>query len=452
MLVGWATRWLGRLAGRAASSAPGSLALRVDPQILRRLSSGFPRGTLMVTGTNGKTTTAMWVEAMLRADGWRVVRNRSGANLLGGLTTALLERASCTLEPRADGAVLETDEATVPRAAAETRPRVLAVTNFFRDQLDRYGEVTTTVSLVARGIEALDPTATLVLNADDPHVAFLGRGRANVLYYGLAWQAVTPADDDPGDARFCPACGQALEYTRRFYGHLGHWGCPACGFQRPVPTVTVEAVQDQPGRRTAVMDLGGERVEVSLTLPGAYNVYNAACAAAVGRAVGVHGPSMAEGFLSSRGAFGRMEAVAWQGQELRLALVKNPAGFNQVLRAVAEDARPKQVVVAINDRYADGQDVSWLWDVDLETLAPRLHALHWYAAGLRAQDMAVRLKYAGVSPTRVEVVRGPALNALARARQRVPEAVVYVLPTYTAMMEIRTGLERAGVVRSFREG
>lgn len=456
VLLTHALMWLSRLTGHGGLAGPGRIALRLDPSLLRRLAAAVPRGVAMVTGTNGKTTTAMLVEAVAAAGGWQVVRNRSGANLLGGLLSALIERTGWRLKPAGDVAVLETDEATVPRAASEVRPRVLAVTNFFRDQLDRYGEVTTTVKLVARGVDAVSPDGALVLNADDPQVASLGlmgRAACRVVYYGLETDDREGADDDVGDARFCPRCGAPLSYRVRFYAHLGHWACPQCGLARPRPDVLLRVRADgQTGSRT--LHIGGPMgdVVVPAVLPGTYNAYNVGCAAAVAAALGLDAGAMAVGLASPRGAFGRMESITWKGQEVRLALVKNPAGFNQVLGAVAEDRRPKQVVVAINDRYADGRDVSWLWDVDLERWAPRVDASVWYAAGTRAADMAVRLKYSGVPPTRIETVPGDPEEALARAHARDPASVLYVLPTYTALMDIRARLERAGVARSFREG
>jgi UDP-N-acetylmuramyl tripeptide synthase len=456
VLLTHALMWLSRLAGHGGLAGPGRLALRLDPTLLSRLAAAFPQGVAMVTGTNGKTTTATLVEAIGAAGGLRVVRNRSGANLLGGLLSALVQRTGWRLKPSGDVAVLETDEATVPRAAPAVRPRVLAVTNVFRDQLDRYGEVTTTVRLVARGVDHVLPEGALVLNADDPQVAalgLLGRPRSRVVYFGLEADHLAVADDDAGDARFCPRCGTPLSYRLRLYAHLGHWACAQCGLARPRPDILVRVHADgETGSRTLQVSGPMGDVVVPAVLPGTYNAYNVGCAVAVAAALGLNAGAMAGGLASSRGAFGRMEAIAWQGQEIRLALVKNPAGFNQVLRAVAEDRRPKQVVVAINDRYADGRDVSWLWDVDLERWAPRVDAEMWYAAGTRAADMAVRLKYSGVPPSRIETVPGDPDQALTRANAHDPASVLYVLPTYTAMMDIRARLERAGVVRSFREG
>ncbi len=455
LVAGRLTGSVSRLLGHGGSSVPGAVARRVDPALLRKLGGGLESGSLLITGTNGKTTSSLLVEQILTAAGLRVLRNRSGANLIVGLTATLMQAARLDLSIKADWAVLETDEASIPRAVEEVRPRLLAVTNFFRDQLDRYGELTSAVKLVARGAAALSPAAMLVLNADDPHAASLGReARGPVVYFGLGSPDLAlDAGAETLDARFCPICGEELSYSLRFYAHLGHYICPGCGFARPRPTVeAVDVVREGPSVRRVRLLVDGAPTEVTLSLPGTYNIYNAVLAAAVAHGLGVGTEAVVEGLRTSRGAFGRMETVSFRGRELRLALVKNPTGFNQVLRAVAEDPRPKMVMIAINDRYADGRDVSWLWDVDLESMASVMGAVQWVAAGTRAADMAVRLKYAGIHPTLIRTVGTHAEDALQALMEQSTPPLCYVLPTYTAMMELRGALERQGLVSSFVEG
>lgn len=443
--------WVSRLGGRGGSSLPGLVARRVAPQILAAFTRDLTHGAIVLTGTNGKTTTAAVAGAILAASGRRVIQNRSGANLILGLTAAVTAARSWGLKPLGDLVLLETDEATMPRACREISPRLVAVTNFFRDQLDRFGELSNTVDLVRRGMEYLAPGGVAVLNADDPQAAWLGRAMAAPIYYGLEIPAGEPNEDDGGDARFCPQCGSSLVYARRYYAHLGHYRCDQCGFSRPRPQVTLERV-DGTSDRWLDLRLGSMPCHVPWALPGTYNLYNALCAAAIGWASGATAETLLQGFQRGRVAFGRMEQVVWRDREIRLALVKNPTGFNQVLKAVAEDAREKTVLIAINDRHADGRDVSWLWDVDFETLAPMAHVRRWWVSGIRAQDMAVRLKYAGVNADGITVSDGDPGYALEAVVEEGPTAPIYVLPTYTAMIEVRTRLERAGVVRHFREG
>ncbi len=455
LVAGRLAAFVSRLVGHGGSSLPGVVARRVDPDLLRKLGGGLAGGALLITGTNGKTTSSLLVEHILSAAGLRVVRNRSGANLIVGLTATLMRAARMSLSIGADWAVLETDEASIPRAVDEIQPHLLAVTNFFRDQLDRYGELSTAVSLVSRGATALPEGAILVLNADDPHAASLGRNaRGLVVYFGLDASALAAdVGAETLDARFCPLCGDELTYSLRFYAHLGHFICPGCGFARP--NATVEAVDVSSAgtvERQVELRVAGVPLEVTISLPGTYNIYNAVLAVAVGHALAVDPVFVAEGLRNSRGAFGRMETVSFRGRELRLALVKNPTGFNQVLRAVAEDPRPKVIMMAINDRYADGRDVSWLWDVDLETLAPAMGAVRWVAAGTRGADMAVRLKYAGIRPELIRTAGPKADDALEVLVEESVPPLCYVLPTYTAMMELRGALERQGLVSSFIEG
>jgi UDP-N-acetylmuramyl tripeptide synthase len=448
MAIGRATAWLLRVVGSGATSLPGRLALRVEPRLVERLAGRYGRGVVVVTGTNGKTTSATALAAIAEAAGLRVVRNRSGANLAAGLATALL------LDRGPGGpdalAVLEVDEATVPRMVQRLSPAVFAVSNVFRDQLDRYGELAHTVSLLADGCAALPERAALVLNADDPYVAALAdKAPATVRrwYYGVdaADGRVTTAGG-LGDARWCPRCGAELTYRDRVYAHLGDYVCPACGFRRPPRDVTVAGPNGVLEIRAPAM-----RVSRPWLLSGVYNRYNAGLAIAVAAALGVSEEAIAAGLDAVRPAFGRLEAIHWQGREVHVALVKNPTGFEQVLAVLADDARPKDVLVAINDGAADGRDVSWLWDVQLETLWPRAAARRWGVSGRRALDMAVRLKYAGVPADAITVLDEDPAVAL-KTWIRAGSLPLYVLPTYTALLTLRRRLERAGAVASFREG
>lgn len=442
--------WVSRMSGRGGSSLPGLVARRVDPGILVELSRNLQWGAVLLTGTNGKTTTAAMVRHMLETEERPLLSNRTGANLILGLTAAFVQAERWHVEPRASVALLETDEATMPRACREIRPRVVAVTNFFRDQLDRYGELSTTVKYVADGITAMNPHGTLVLNADDPQVAGLAAPGIPVLFYGLEGEAPPAAGEDAVDARFCPHCGTALHYSRRYYAHLGHYRCPGCGWERPRPDVAV--THWSRAEQSAAVSVRGVDAIFAWRSPGLYNLYNQAAAIATGAALDIPVGVMQESLQHFRPAFGRMERLRADQTDMWLALVKNPVGFNQVLAAVKEDPSSSYaVLILINDRYADGQDVSWLWDVDFEYWIPRLSASHWYVGGVRARDMAVRLKYAGVHRGAVSVNED--IEALLdQALTEIGSGTLYVLPTYTAMLEVRQLLSSRGLVRHFREG
>jgi UDP-N-acetylmuramyl tripeptide synthase len=450
-----------RLGG--GTSLPGLVARWLDPQVLAYLGAQLRHGSVAITGTNGKTTTSGFAAVVLRRAGLRVWRNREGANLLRGVAAALIIRGKPTGHLRRGGdaaAVFEVDEAAFPAVVAELRPRVIAVTNLFRDQLDRYGEVDTVAEHWRRAISTLAPGAQLVLNADDPAVASLaGSDTAHTtVYFGVE---EAPRDDtdvpdgaartavDVVDTRTCPRCRAGLVFSRRFYSHLGHWSCPACGYARPQPDVQARAVESEglDGVRFVLVTPVGERA-VRLSLPGLYNVYNALAAAAVGVAMGVELTQIREGLERFTPAFGRAERIAAASRDVRLLLAKNPTGINEVLRALGAVREPLHLLLALNDRAADGEDVSWIWDADFERVAA-MPVAALTVGGTRAYDLALRLKYAGIAGVGIEPELAPALTL---ALERTPVGgTLYVIPTYTAMLSVRGELERRGYAAPYWE-
>lgn len=433
-----------RLGG--GTSLPGAIALKVDPKIIGSLARRLDRGAAVITATNGKTTATNMAAYILSAAGLRPVHNAAGANLSYGIATALM-RDSGTGDRQTIG-LFEVDEAVVRNVVPDLAPLVLAVGNIFRDQLDRFGEVDQTARLIAAGISELTPGARLVLNADDPRVAALGRGFSpEPLYFGI---------DDPEyaqtgpigaqDSKDCLVCGGPLTYERRYFSHLGHYACPDCGFSRPTPQVTaVDLDLTLEASRFKLVTPDGS-FDIELKVPAIYNVYNALLATSVCLALGVEPGMIAAGLADFKPAFGRFEMIEVGGRRLHIMLIKNPTGFNQAIEALNIDARPKNVFFAINDNLADGTDVSWLWDADIENLK----AAKWLlAGGIRAHDMALRLKYAGYDDGAVKVE--PDFDgALKQALDAVaPGDDLYILPTYTAMLEIRRRLQQAGGVSAF---
>jgi UDP-N-acetylmuramyl tripeptide synthase len=401
----------------------------------------------VVSGTNGKTTTTRLLSHILRGAGMRPIHNRAGANLLSGLYSAVAQATDWQARPRGDIGLFEVDEATVPRALEHIHPRVLLLHNIFRDQLDRYGEVHFVAGLWAEAVHNLSERTTVVVNSDDPLVADLADG----LTYGIADSLVSLGSlPHAADARLCPRCGAALSYDVIFYGHLGHYTCSSCDFSRPQPRVvatSVELLGDAGSNLTVTTPDGVIRAQ--LRLPGLYNVYNALAAIAVCGALGVRRDTVARGLETFTAAFGRLERIQVEDRQLFLALVKNPVGFTEVLRTILADEGKRTLLIAINDLFADGTDVSWLWDVEFERLEHRVNVA--ICAGLRAEDMAVRLKYAGVelSHIRVEPDFHRAIELALSASE--PAETVYVLPTYTAMLAMREILQKTGYVRGFWE-
>jgi UDP-N-acetylmuramyl tripeptide synthase len=451
--AGKLTRLALRSSGRGGTALPGLVALTIDPDFISAVTSGLGHGVVLVSGTNGKTTTSRMLSDMVRGTGWAPMHNRSGSNLERGIAGALLAETTWRGEPQGDIGLFEVDEASLPRVLSRIRPRVVLVTNLFRDQLDRYFEIDQLARRIGDAIATLDAAAIVVLNADDPIVASLGeRHGGQVLYFGV---------DDPAvggrvaqaisDATRCPRCRAALHYERVVLAHVGDWSCPSCGLARPA--------RDVAAMRVALTPVSSElqlRVAVAsafdpihVPVAGLYNAYNALAALAVARALDISLPTAAVAIANFRPAFGRLEEVTVDGRVLRLILVKNPAGFNAAIGALLETGRRPRLLAALNDRDADGRDVSWIWDADFEALAPQVE--HAVVTGTRSRDLANRLKYAGVPREHVEVVAEWG-SAIDRAIGAAPQGgEVIVLATYTAMLALRGELARRGHVAQFWE-
>ena len=462
--------WLGKIAIRllrltshSGTTLPGRVSLKVAPFLLERLGQTAAGARVVITGTNGKTTTAAFLGNMLKEANRRFVRNVSGANLPSGIATTMVEHASLGGTLSTEFLLTEVDEAMMPRVTRALQPEVTVVTNFFRDQLDRYGELDRIVGIVGGALRFT--SHTVCLNADDPMVAGLVKdlppGVVPIMF-GIEGGEVVDQADRQGtmgarvgvDTQFCPICGTRFEYETVTYGHLGIYRCPGCSFTRPTLDVGGRILSEG-GDEMAQLEIRhvatGGTVTVALKIPGLYNAYNALAAATAGLALGLTLSEVARGIEAFTGAFGRMERVALPSGEMTLALVKNPVGFNEVLRTVQNVTAPRVLMIAINDRLADGTDISWLWDVDFERLR-EVSGIHFVVSGRRAKDMAVRLKYAGVSTDRLEVITD-LQKAVSRSLELAgDQAQLFVLPTYTAMLALRAELVRRGLVSAMWKG
>ncbi|HEX5559810.1 MAG TPA: MurT ligase domain-containing protein [Gaiellales bacterium] len=424
------------------TTLPGKLLLRMAPDAIERMTARLAGGSVVISATNGKTTTAKMLAALLEPER-RLCRNTAGANLESGVASALLHCHG------ADLGVFEVDEGALPGVATRLEPRATVLGNLFRDQLDRYGELEAIAARWQRMTAALPAGSLLVRNGDDPLVASLSNP-GETLTFGIDHEGAALAEmPHASDSKWCPACGTRLRYERVYLGHLGDWSCPGCGRRRPPLDVWADALDPLglDGTRFVLRTPLGD-ADVELPLPGLYNVYNALAAAAAACAVGgVDVARMAQGLERFDAAFGRFERLRIGDRDAVLLLAKNPAGANELIRTLATDSRPKQLLVALNDRIADGRDVSWIWDVDFELLAGQVQGV--VTAGTRAAEMAMRLKYGGVGGDRLEVA-GSIEAGLDRALAG-GEGPVYLLGTYTAMLELRAVLTRRGVVRPYWE-
>ena len=429
------------LGGGGGSALPGLVAERIDPAIGHKLAGRLRDGSIIVTGTNGKTTTVKMLSQILTDAGENLVVNRAGSNLSRGIVSALIEHVGWGGRFRQNRGLFEVDEAAMATVAAMVQPQAILVLNLFRDQLDRYGELDSTAQLLGKGIAAT--TAQLYLNADDPLVASLASYAqpSQVVYFGVDAVPTTKLTHDvTADSNSCPICGRALTYSRSFFGHIGHYRCPEGHFKRPTPTYTASQLELEPQLgRFSLRTKDHDPQPITIHLPGLYNVYNALAAASLSLGIGATAPANAAQSLEAvEGAFGRVEKLTVKGRNLYLLLVKNPTGFNQIIQTFLLQEKQQNLLICINDNFADGRDVSWLWDVAFEELEPQQH--HIAVAGLRASDMALRLKYADMATTDVTPSLKPALNQFIA---QLPEGSTgYIIPTYTAMLELRKRLGR----------
>jgi lipid II isoglutaminyl synthase (glutamine-hydrolysing) len=493
-----------RLHVGGGTSIVGLVAQRVDPGIVGRLATQLEHGSVLVSGTNGKTTSSGFIASILSEAGLRVWRNREGSNLMGGIASSLVIRALPNGNLRRAGkaiSIFEVDEAVVPQALRLIPPRVAVFINLLRDQLDRYGEVDSVAARWQQAIRTLAAETILVLNADDPATADLGQAfGGRVVYFGIDDAALDLSRQQSGtqhhqviDSRTCSCCGSEYTYTLRFFSHMGHYECPNCGHKRPEPDVRLLHVQaddfDSWRLHVATSSSPTQPRELVIPLPGIYNVYNALAAVAAAQALEVGWDPIASGLAQFKPIFGRGERIEVEGRTLRLLLAKNPTGFNEVLRTLFSEGTSRHVLFALNDNVADGRDISWIWDVDFERVVE--HAAALVLTGTRALDLALRLKYAGLPEEKMLTVPAAPLRALRRERvkarrirtssaatapdqagtdgrqdrrygieqaldiavQQTPLGeTLFVVPTYTGLLALHRELERRGLTPRYWEG
>ncbi len=435
---------LSRFAGRGGGTTlPGKLLWKLDPGAIDRLAGRLRDGSVLVSATNGKTTSTAMVAEILRPFE-RVAHNSSGANLVSGVASTLLDSAT------ADLGLFEVDEAALPEVARRVRPKALLLGNLFRDQLDRYGELEIVAARWRDAVAAL-PDARLVVNGDDPQVGELARTHSNALVFGVDDpRRARPALQHAADSKYCLRCGTPYDYAAAYVGHLGDYTCPNCGHTRPPLEVAAREI-DLRGLDGAsfTLDTPVGSVRVELALPGLYNVYNAVGAAALALALEVPLAEIKAGLERFSAAFGRFERIPVGDRGVLMLLIKNPAGANEVIRTLVEGAPPRVAVVALNDAIADGRDVSWIWDVDFEPLLAGLERV--VATGSRAAELALRFAYGGLARDRIDVI--PRLEtALDRGLElTLPGGELTLLPTYTAMLALRRVVAGRGHVKDYWE-
>ena len=442
------SRKLIRMVGRGGTDMPGKIAMKFCPDLLKYLAEDVE--VLIVTGTNGKTTSSRMLEQCLIDSGKNYIANKTGANLLTGITAEFANNSTLGGKVKADYALIEADEAAFKMIGKYTNPKYVLVTNVFRDQLDRYGEITHTLNNIRIGIEN-SPNATVVINGDCSLSASLRNTIPNdIVFFGVNVPIYKETVEEVSDAPYCINCKTEYIYDYRTYGHLGGYRCPKCGYSRPEPAVAVtEVISTDEQSSKVVMNVFGEEKKVDINLPGGYNIYNAAGVMAMAVTAGFTSTEAVDALEGFECGFGRMEKFDMNGSPAQMILIKNPAGCNQVLNFLSNLSVPSVFVVCLNDNYADGTDISWIWDVHFEDLRSSEDKLtQLFISGIRADDMALRFKYAGFDESKIKVIKD--YDKLIEAIENQPDPA-YIMPTYTAMLDLRDKIARRYNIKEFWE-
>lgn len=423
---------------KGGTTFPGTIALKIDKNILKTVSKGYK--TILVTGTNGKTTTTSMITNILKEQGYDVITNNTGANLFRGIVTCFIDNYRLFNKRTNCYAVIEVDEANVKFVTEYISPEIITITNLFRDQLDRYGEVYSTLEKILEGVHKT-PHTKLILNGDDSLFGNLDL-KNPVIYYGFNKGITSNASIEVNaDAKFCKFCKSPYEYNFITYNHLGDFYCPHCGYKRPKLSYHVDDII------TLAADYSTVRInetEVTISQSGAYNIYNGLCAFAITKELGVSNKTIQDSLSKQDSSFGRQEEIVVMDKSVKIILVKNPAGYNQAIDTLCLNKEPFSTVFFLNDNYADGQDVSWIWDVEFEKLNT-LPIKDIFISGIRMYDMAVRLKTAGLNQDNFYIEADYA--KLTSLIENASTNRVYVLATYTAMINYRKYLYSKGYIK-----
>lgn len=422
---------------KGGTNFPGRVALKLDKDILSTITKNY--NIIFITGTNGKTTTTNLIYSIVKSSGKKVITNNTGANLKPGITSCFIKNFKFN-DSEEKYAVIEIDEANLKFLTEYTKPKAIIITNLFRDQLDRYGEVYTTLLKIMDGVKKV-PNSTLILNGDESLLGDLDVPNKK-LYYGFN----CPVNSENkisvnADAKFCIKCKHPYEYEFITYNHLGKFFCTNCGYKRPELNYYISSIKG--------LDPSGSSISINssdfyLNQPGVYNIYNALCAYSAAKFLNIDDKIIFNALKNSKSSFGRQESININGKDVKIILVKNPAGYDEAIKTISLDKREISLAVLLNDNYADGRDISWIWDVNFEKLST-LNVNKVLVSGIRLYDMAVRLKVAGLDNNKFELKNN--FEELLSGMKNCGGEIIYVLATYTAMIDLRKFLYSKGFIK-----
>lgn len=441
ILIGKIIGFLTKLTGGGATAAPGLYAIKIDPQLVRKISQKNQVDSIIISGTNGKTTTSRLLFEILSTK-YKIVHNRQGSNLLRGIASTLISQSSILGKIEQKLAIWEVDEAALRQVINSTKPKIVVLLNLFRDQLDRYGETDTIRDKWQKSLSLIPKETVLIANADDPQISYIAQKfKGKVIFFGVNQTKLNlPEISHVADIKHCLNCGSKLDYLTVLSSHLGHYSCPNCSFKRPSPSVSASNLKFNSYFSTSAgIAINNHQLTINYHLPGLYNVYNVLAATAIANYLEIERADAKKTISSFSAAFGRSEEITVQEKKVKIFLIKNPTGANEVLRVFAQ-LNKVNLLVALNDNFADGRDVSWIWDTNWEVLSNKIKSIT--ISGVRAWDMGLRLKYAGfkLSKKMINEDINYSLNFTVK-NMRFDETLL-ILPTYTAMLEIQKYLAK----------
>ena len=441
----------GRLLGiGGGTSLPGLIARRIDPDVLKSVVGASKAKKIVITGSNGKTTTARMTAAMAVNNGKRVSHNRAGSNMLQGVTSVAVNFADIFGRLNSDVLLFEIDEGTMPLVMPEIKPDVVVITNIFRDQLDRYGELYSVAKALDKTLEDLPESSTMLLNGNDPQVANFGlKAKAKRLFFGLETTEIgTPVPEQSADIIRCIHCQEDLQYKVAYMSHLGLYSCPNCGYTLPpldIAATSIKLAPDGEGPTRVELRTPQGNMTLEISLPGLHNVYNAAAAIGASLAAGFEKDKLPAALVSLKPAFGRLEKIQAGDQTIYLSFVKNPTSFNLILRLIAQHPGKKHVLLAASHTIVDGEDFSWLWDIEVEEVAQDIADV--VCSGNKPEELAMRLKYAEIPIDKITRIADLETALDAALKNAGPGGTLYILCSYTPTNQLRRIMQKRGWVK-----